>query len=444
MACLHWAWILAVFTLGQTPRCCAQETTRLELTASTQTPWIGQNLELQLSLRLPPQTQPYPLAIPWLEAEAPEYEWLLPPEEWICRHTLPRADSLVLQWRNHKLYAPQISSGVYALRWQVRVRGENEEEPRLQWGAVTLGRWRSQPLILPIQRPPSQALSSSVWDLGVGSYSLSALWKPAMVALGEETTLELSVQGAGDLAALAAPRVSAQSGWDRDAYLLETAPETWRANGSQRVFRFHVRPRRLGARQPPSLLVRFLDPQHRQVQTLRLSIPTLHVVAGDIQAQESTASLPFSTDWRQQLSQRSEQTGSRLWISRAALGLPFLFVLSVLLRSMLRRYCGNWLMQGRWRRAARSATRQIQRAAVVDPGTLKTALARFLSAGLERPVTPEWPALQAALLEIPPSEKVPFILKIIQELEFGPPRFFSQDEARRNALLWFQAWEPLP
>lgn len=384
----------------------------LELIASTPNVVVGQVVEIRLVLRLPPRPEPYPIIIPWLFAANPAWDWVLPPDQWVCRYAQKQPKSLALQWRTHRLFAPQVSEGEYQLRWQIKIHHLPETiDPQLQLPAVQVGTHQSSSLALEIQQPHQDAIPSKIWNLGIGSYRLAAHWGQEKIALGEETTLSIQVGGVGDLMSISPPPLSSLPGWEGDAFLIESVPETWKDGGAVRVFRFQVRPRRIGQRMPPSLLVRWMDATELRPITQWLAVPALTVSGADLvqEAPGDVFLLPPGPWWQ-----------NMLW-TRWLLIVPLAFAVMIVVQHYLRKSRPQWFIRRRWRQAARRAMRQLgDTRKGVSVERIRQIMAQFLSRGSEQRIRAEHEMLIAAIGQAPLSERFPSILSRLQELEFGP------------------------
>lgn len=420
---------------------------QVELSASTNTAYEGQIVDLHLTLRLPTRSSPYSVIIPWLETSFPTFEWILPTEEWVCQHTVPQSGSLPLRWRQQSLYAPMIRPGEFELHWQMRVLTQPENGEPIRLEAMRVESMKSKPIVIQVLPRTSVGISSAAWDLGVGSYQVKAAWQNNTVTLGDEVLLLLEVSGQEDLPSIGPPLLTSQPGWERDAYLLEPAPETWKDKGLARIFRYRVRPRRLGMQTPPGLTVQFFHPQANHLQTRRIRIPRLNVVsniaAGITPSAKSTdpaKNLPAS--WQQALAAHEQETHVRLALSRTVIALPVIFVLLIVGRVIGITFFAEALTRRRWRSAARRAERQIELGMPPQETEYwRNLLTKFLTCGLQKSVDSNIESIRSAFAASPFSEKSRPLVQTMQEFEFGPKEYRREENVRSTAKQFFLEME---
>jgi hypothetical protein len=416
---------------------------QVELSASTKSAYEGEIVDLQLTIHLPARSSPYSITIPWLETSSAAFEWVLPAEEWLCEHTVPRPGSLPLHWRKRTLYARMIRPSEFELHWQMRVIGQRENGEPIRLDAVQVESVKSQSIVIQVQPRSSSGISPSAWDLGAGSYQVKASWQKNDVTLGDEALLLLAVTGQGDLSNIFPPVLASQPGWERDAYLLELAPETWKDQGKARVFRYRVRPRRLGTQTPPGVTVQFFDPKSNHLQTVRIRIPVLNVisnVSAGIKLNGKTADLirNLPPSWQQILAAKEREADGRLVFSRTAMALPVIFALCIIGRVLSIKLFGNALARLRWRSAARRAERQINsETARLDADWWKQLLAQFLTKGLQKKIPSDLESIRSAFAITGFSDKSEVVVQAVQELEFGPNEYHREEKVRSAAKEFF-------
>jgi hypothetical protein len=421
-------WFSLLLALNHAPR------QQVELSASNVRPYPGQIVELSLRFRLPPQAEPYPLSLDWEQDSA--WRWAIPLEQLICSHAAGTPSGLPLTWRGHRFFAPQVEPGLHELRWPILITDQASIDEPIGLNAVRIGTQRSSSLSLEVRALPSPPSPARVWNLGVGAYSIRASWDRSTLSLGEETSLEFAVSGNGHLSGIPPPTLAGQSGWESDAFLFDPSPETWRGRASARVFRFSVRPRRLGVQSPPALLACYFDPQREAWQMVQVQPPDLTVGS----APEYVPS-PAETDRIRGLISEwlARERIPRPMVFTMALALPLGFAILVIIRWQAMRRFPDWFIRRRWRLAAQRANRQAAR--TEDISQLRQVLAGFLGMGLDRPVDPDIDSLSAALARAGLQDSFHPLLGGMQEAEFGPEQPGSQDQLIRLAGAAFASLE---
>ena len=408
----------------------------VQLSASRTNPYAGEQIEFTLTIKTAPSVAPLTLNIPWL---TPQEAWLLQFEQWKCQFTEPRTKGLPLRYYATTFIAPLVNPGEYVLRWKMIIGPPGEDENRVRTlAAVQVGSLRSNALTLEIQRPPTRPPSSTVWDLGIGSYRVSARWADQDVVLGEETTLILAVAGNGPLNMTPAPPLRSLPGWESDRFLLEAMPSQWK--DQQRLFLYRVRPRQLRAALPP-ILVRYFDPQLETIVTRQIGIPSLKVLA----SHESTKHLPGSTvadalrhlpAFRRESLQQDQSVSWTSW-ARWLLVIPLAWAAMIIVRQSLFYVAPQWMEYWRWHLAARRARQSLAHQSAT-PGQLRGVLAEYYSIGLDRPIVANWETLHSLAILTPHCQLVVSLLEQLQVCEFGPTTRERFEQVRRQSLQLFQ------
>lgn len=387
------------------------------LSASRTHPYVGEVIELKLTINSTTSSTPLNLAIPGLTAHE---SWRLLFDSWLLQSISPPKNALPLKWHGRVLYAPLIQPGKYELRWKTMIGAPRDEEnPTRRIGPAQVATVTSNALSLEIQRPPLQSPSANIWDLGVGNYQVTAQWLPAEVVLGEEALLTISVAGSGAKEAIPVPLLRTQTGWESDRFLLEAMPARWK-NG-QRLFHYLVRPRQLRATTPP-LLIRFFDPLRGTTVTQAISLPPLTILAAKDAGNAPLGSslsdaLRHLPDFRRKDIEQQTPVRWAYWLNWL-LWIPVLWSTVVVTLMALMRIAPDWLEKRRWNQAATSARRQLGMVTTFSAHQVRSILASYLSIGLAQPIDADWEslAIHAPLAPLP----IQPILTQLQQLEFGP------------------------
>ncbi len=386
------------------------------LSTSRTNPYVGEVIEFKLTIRTSASSTPLELVIPGL---SPQEQWRFMMNTWFKKPAKQPLNTLPLRFHNSILYALPVKPGEYQLSWKLQIQAtQDEQNPTRRIGPVQVGSMKSNALVLDIQQPPVQAPTSSAWHLGVGNYRVTASWQPAEVALGEETTLLLTLEGNGALESIAPPPLRTLPGWESDRFLLEQLPSSW-LNG-RRVFSYRVRPRQLKATVPP-LFISFFDPERGTTVTQPVALPVLRILA----AGSATTASPGSTiadAWSHLPSFRRtsiEQHQSFRWTYWLGwlLWVPLVWAGIVLIKMALERLAPRWLEQLRWRSAARQAQIALKQE-TLSPVDVRHILARYLSTGLDRTLPADWESLHTQAWQAPRSLEP--LLEQLRLMEFGP------------------------
>jgi hypothetical protein len=260
---IYTAWLLlclAPMAWGQT----------LTLSASRPNPFVGEVVTLTLEISQVTATEPLELAVPWWKTHT---GWQESELSWIERHRGTIPAGLKLRAGRFTVHAPAVKPGVYQLQWTIVVPEPKEDQP-ITFGSVTVGTVRSNVLTLEPRRPPPLLASPAVWNLGLGRYQVTARWSPDTVALGDETTLEITVSGEGNRFAITQPALGNYPGWEGTKLLSEAAGSVFGA--SSRVLSYRVRPRQMDLALPP-LAVTWFDPVREVQVNERVTLPALKV-----------------------------------------------------------------------------------------------------------------------------------------------------------------------
>ena len=386
------------------------------LSTSRTNPYGGEVIELKLTIRTSPSTSPLELAIAGL---SPMEQWRFMMDAWLHKSAKQPPGTFPLRFHNTILYALPVKPGEYQLSWKTLIRAPlDEQNPILRIGPVQVGLMKSNALALEVQQPPLQAPTTSAWHLGVGSYRVTAHWQPAAVALGEETTLLLTLDGNGAMESIALPPLRTLPGWESDRFLLEPLPSRW-LNG-RRVFSYRVRPRQLKATVPP-LFISYFDPERGTTVTQPVALPALRILA----AGSTTTASPGSTisdAWNhlpefRRTSMEQHQTFRWAYWLGWLLWVPLVWAGIVLIRMAVERLAPHWLEQLRWSLAAQQAQIALKQEPL-SPVDVRHILARYLSTGLDRTLPTDWESLDSQAWQAPQPLKP--LLEQLRLMEFGP------------------------
>ncbi|MFT3881253.1 MAG: hypothetical protein QM703_16510 [Gemmatales bacterium] len=407
------------------------------LSASRSHPYVGEVIELKLTISSVISSTPLTLVIPGLTTNE---TWRFLFESWLHQSVIPPANALPLRWHGRVLYAPHVRPGQYELRWKTLIDAPRDEEnPTRRIGPAQVGTMTSNPLTLEIQRPPLQSPSTNTWDLGVGNYRITAQWLPAEVVLGEETLLSITVEGSGAVEAIAPPPLRTLPGWESDRFLLEALP-TVSKNG-HRLFRFLVRPRQLRATAPP-LFIRYFDPQRGTMVTNVVTMPALSVLPRGATSAVSGSTIEDARKHLPEFRRRSieERDPDRRagWLSML-LWIPLAWSSVIIARSALQRLAPNWLLQRRWRHAEKMARLLLDQSTLADSRKVRSILASYLTTGLARPVDADWESLSHHAPHA--SLSIQLILTQLQQCDFGPDSEQDGAELRSAVQQVFQTQE---
>ncbi len=258
----------------------AEPRPQLTLRASTTQPYVGQVVELQLQIDLPPTlpSEPVKLQIPWLTREF-GFVWQIPTEKWM-QQLSPASQGVPAQINDWpqvvRLPSRQIGN---AQRCELtRTLIVQEPDPmthgRIVFAAVQLqttrGGGASKPLPLEVRKVPLPPpdLPGANLNLGVGDYHLEASIAPDTMAFGKAASLTLKVSGAGALGLLPRPKLTALP-FFRDAKTLavENGTDTLDADAKARAFCYQLHPRQPGTLTIPSIYYTCFDPAQEKYQT---------------------------------------------------------------------------------------------------------------------------------------------------------------------------------
>ena len=386
------------------------------LSTSRTNPYVGDVIELKLSIRTPTSSTPLELVIPGL---SPQEQWRFMMNAWLHKPAKQPPNTLPLRFHNITLYAQAVKQGEYQLQWKLLIRPpQDEQNPTRRLGPVQVGSMKSNALVLEVQQLPLQPPTNSAWHLGIGNYRVTAGWQPAEVVLGEETTLNLTLEGNGALESISPPSLRTLPGWESDRFLLEPLPASW--HNGRRLFSYRVRPRQLKATVPP-LFISFFDPERGITITQPVALPPLSILA----AGSATNASPGSTiadAWRHLPAFRRtniEQHYSYPWANwlNWLLWAPLGWAGFILLRMTAERLAPHWLEQLRWQAAARQAQIALKRESL-SPVDVRLILARYLSTGLDRTLPTDWESLHSIAWQAP--RQLQPLLEQLRLMEFGP------------------------
>lgn len=393
------------------------ETGKLTLSASKERPFAGELIDITLTIEAFTRTG-LELRIPW---QFQEPGWQPKHDEWMAMYSQNVPNSIPVLYQGKTLHVPRVKLGQHQLRWKYRVpiRVENDS---IVFGAVSLGTTLSQGLSIEVRPLPVMLPSPHEWYLGVGPFQVTARWQQPKVALGEETTLELAISGAGDVAAINSPKLSELPGWDASKVLLETAPSVLQKD--QRLFRIKVRPRQQQLALS-NLKVRFFSPEQERWLTQPVVIPPLSIAS----AKGALNVPPGSSvdDARSHLPHLLEKSldqhelGRRYtgWI-RWVIAIPFLILLALAAHYGYVRWLSFTMTPAkRWQQAARAA-RVDKQQRELTPTRAYALLQRFLQAGRQYRGSADHEALLQAVKGLPLEQQLDQLLRALQHWQFGP------------------------
>lgn len=387
------------------------------LSSSRTNPYVGEVIELKLTISSPSSSTPLNLVVPGL---TPDESWQFLFESWLHQRSSPPANALPLKWHGRVLYAPLVRPGEYQLRWKILVTAPRDDENSTRRiGPAQVGTITSNSLTLEIQRPPLQSPSFNTWDLGIGNYRVTAQWLPTEVVLGDESLLSITIEGSGAKKNIPPPPLRTLPGWESDRFLLEALPAGWK-NG-HRLFRYLVRPRQLRATVPP-LFIRFFDPERGATVTQTFNLPPLSILAArgsrNVAPGSSIAdAMSHLPEFRRKDIDQHVPDRWSSWLS-FLLWIPVAWSCVVVAGLALERFAPAWLQDRRWEQAERLARTRLKQSALYPANEVRTILASYLSQGLARPIDENWESL-AFHAPLAPRSIQP-ILTQLQQLAFGP------------------------
>jgi hypothetical protein len=179
-------------------------------------------------------------------------------------------------------------------------------------------------------------------------------------------------------------------------------------------------------------LARFFDPEQESWQTIRIALPRLTVTA---KSPKDRAAPNQQIETMIAAWESSEWFHRPTWIL-GSIALPVGFAGLVVGRRCLQKWCPRWVARWRWRWAARQARRRIAFAAQdLRTGQLIDLLARFLTRGLNQTIPGSLEDLRVGLTRSIWAAEFAPALEQLQEVEFGPSRSGSLEDAIRLATL---------
>lgn len=382
---------MVIYTLLLLVALQGSDSATLSLRASKSNPYQGEVIEITLTLQgrawkmVNSPTLTLPAWINQIVKSASLEAWSKP----------DGGSGLRLQCEGKVIYARPTAKDTWQLSWKhLVVQPDEQEGSVLKLEGVKVDKLISQPLTLELQTPPPLPASPTIWDLGVGNFGVQAQWLTDKVVLGEEVTLEFTVTGAGNLAAIPVPVLRQFPGWEGDRALIDVGKPAFKGQHFQ--VRFLVRPRQLQVRFAP-LTIRYFDPDREAVVTQQVSIPALAIYAFHGQATTGSA----IEDARRQLTSSqwtllTEHMEESRWPARLlAWGrwLPLLVVVVLLLRLLADRWLPGWIVRLRWRKALHLAQIDWQQDHST-PRRLRHLLAQVCSVRYAERVSAESEALQ--------------------------------------------------
>ncbi|MBL8824807.1 MAG: BatD family protein [Planctomycetia bacterium] len=370
-------------------------------------------------------SEPLELTVPWLTGMP---EMSLTADEWLNQYadrTGVIRPGLKLRCMNRNLQAPQSKPGIYELRWTMTVKEPAGDETTQKLAAVQVGKWSTQPLVLEIRRLNLLPAPAGVWDLGVGSYQVTASWSKPTVLLGEEVELQLRVQGKGALKRLSTPELANQPGWEQGRFLIDSLPDV--SQPDARIFRYRIRPRQLKLAVPP-VTIRDYDPSQGALRTTQVKVPSLKIVLGSAATSLSVIKAPAEAiSWLPEFQQLALKKNNDSWHwprLNWLIWLPITVAGIVMLRVMLERIAPEPLKKLRWQWARWKLIRKLQRLGdSAEPVIYRTMLAEYLGEGLEIALMLDHDSLQAAVLQTSQASILIPILDELEEAELGPATY---------------------
>lgn len=413
----------------------------VQLSVSKSNPYVGEQIEFKLLIRTATSKTPLALTIPWITTgEA----WQLQFDQWLNGFHKKESPLLALRFFDGMIFATQVKPGEYQLTWKMVVQSPGDEEG---WSrtlpAIQVGTLRSNSVTLNIQPTAVRSPTSTLWDLGTGTFRVTTRWAEASVVLGEEATLILTVEGDGPLERVSPPPLHTLPGWEGDRFLLEAMPAQWKH--SQRLFLYRVRPRQLRAALPP-IMIRYFDPQRGSTITQQVNLPLLKVLA----ARQSSASLTGSTVAdafkhlpgfrRDALEQHptNSWTKGTWWMAV----IPAAWGIILLTKQALQSLAPTWLEQRRWRRADRLTRHALDHGAV-SPVELRHILADYVSVGMDETTSADWETLNMMASLTPRKQLLGPLLEEMQWSEYGPTPAESFAQVRQSVKAVFQQSQEL-
>jgi len=255
----------------------------LELTASSERPFVGGQIQLALTIDLPggaAGSAGLPrLTIPWLEAD---YDWTMAPASWreklqahfsgqpVLINDDPRP--IFLRGKPSPATGGPVGTGSnrYKLTWSLAAPPIDDiNQGVMRFAPVKLvfeGRTvLSRPLELRLRPVPAALRPIPRVNLGVGSYVIRSEVEPRTVDLGSEARLTLRVTGKGALRNILqpAPAQLAEALPPSD-FVVSSAGESWSGDGTERRFHYQVKPRRLEIDQIPRISYTCFDPDREE------------------------------------------------------------------------------------------------------------------------------------------------------------------------------------
>jgi tetratricopeptide (TPR) repeat protein len=122
----------------------------------------------------------------------------------------------------------------------------------------------SEPLTLNVLAVP-KAGQPETFTGGVGVFKASATAQPTKVHVGDPITLSVRVSGTGNLEEIGPPNLSAQEKWNRDFKVYDdTSPGRFEDNA--KVFTISVRPKTAGVNELPSIRLSYFNPKSKKYE----------------------------------------------------------------------------------------------------------------------------------------------------------------------------------
>jgi hypothetical protein len=404
------------------------------LRASNTRPFIGQELQIELDLTLPPSADaaaPLTLTVPWLQRGQLDYQWSTPVEEWLRQQRSSRSPTGVsLNLDSHRIFARRIDTATSRLSWRLVPQGPIGADG-IRFPPVTLtgpfGSVRSNALVIEPRQVPTPRQVLPKLYLGVGDYHLESRVEPSTISAGDDTVLTVELRGSGALNLVPRPALVGQPGWDGDSVLVENIGEFWIDGRGVRGIRYRLRPRRIsgGDLKLADVVYACFDPQQETYVTRVVQMPTVHIRVSPSAAPHAGRSAPAEVVDRLQLAASGQSllkpNDVRAVVLFAAVSAPVAVVLGLLVARWFR-------LRGGWARPP-SAAAQEALALLRGPPDQESAnraslaVATYIHLRGRAPVEPTWAEAVQALER----------WRVPDDVRHRAHEFFGRCEAERFA-----------
>jgi hypothetical protein len=309
----------------------AESPPRLTLTASATEAFVGELLTLALVIDVPEAlaarfaNQPVPsvktlpkLDILWLTAEF-GFRRTLAADQWLCQRGVgTRGMPFAVEpfWYDpetgtelaHLSHGPlpvwaEPAAGAadgmrrYRLAWSFVLEAETTlvfNPVRLELGGTTV---ESGKVEVQVKKPPELLSAAPRLNLGVGRYEVETSLQDIRATVGRDIVLSVAIRGDGSLASLGRPALTRLPAFRHGDFDLRPAGETWSGDGSVRVFRYFLTPRRSGILEIPPLPFAAFDPRGKPAgyvlgSAAGMTLDVRPALAGDRREQSAGSRLP--------------------------------------------------------------------------------------------------------------------------------------------------------